>query len=194
MKIISNFKDYYDFQQGTIGIDDKVVYERINKDYRSPVEATPIFKKLVASTYRKAFAVESYELAICGVKHFVYIYEGQVYLNEAYKKIPKEHRKDLSVNDRYFEGSEVNFYRNTDLNEKHDCPVILIKNYNWDNQIIWKNPRLADFNFGRVMDPYTIWVQIYNFLLREPIITNNQTDIEKLEAHGFDKKTSFRKC
>ena len=39
-----------------------------------------------------------------------------------------------------------------------------------------------------------VWNNVSDYLLsiKEPVITDNRTDIQHLESHGFDKKTSFR--
>ena len=39
-----------------------------------------------------------------------------------------------------------------------------------------------------------VYNNVYDYLIanREPDIQDNRNDIQKLESHGFDKKTSFR--
>ena len=78
MKIISNFKDYYDFLQGEFGVDLKAVYERICKDgsgHKAGVYV-PEFMKPRPSIFHSKWEEEQYDkrrqrptlfrLAICG--------------------------------------------------------------------------------------------------------------------------------
>lgn len=58
------------------------------------------------------------------------------------------------------------------------------------------NQRLRDYEFQRVISPYEAWQKIEMFLANlatpeKPIPP--QSDIQKVESHGFDKKMSFRK-
>lgn len=56
-------------------------------------------------------------------------------------------------------------------------------------------PCLADFGFPSIISPNEMYEKIYAFLgwlKNNPEIPNNQTDVEKIIAHGFDKRTSFR--
>lgn len=57
-----------------------------------------------------------------------------------------------------------------------------------------ENPILADTWIPSLIPAEEIWNNISDYLLsiKEPKIVDNRTDIEHLEAHGFDKKNSFR--
>lgn len=64
-----------------------------------------------------------------------------------------------------------------------------------DIKATW-NQRLRDYEFQRVISPYEAWQKIEMFLANlatpeKPIPP--QSDIQKVESHGFDKKMSFRK-
>lgn len=59
----------------------------------------------------------------------------------------------------------------------------------------WAIPYLSKYGFASWYSPEKIWTDIYTFigwLNDNPEIPNKQTDLEKLQAHGFDKKVSFR--
>lgn len=56
-------------------------------------------------------------------------------------------------------------------------------------------PCLADFGFGGYIEAHDMYERIYAFLgwLKDnPAPPDDQTDKEKIVAHGFDVKTSFR--
>lgn len=57
-----------------------------------------------------------------------------------------------------------------------------------------ENPILKDLPITGLLPAEEIWQGIYDYLLKmkEPKIVDNRTDVQHLESHGFDKKTSFR--
>lgn len=57
-----------------------------------------------------------------------------------------------------------------------------------------ENPILADTWIPSLIPAEEVWNNISDFLLsiKEPKIVDNRTDVQHLESHGFDKKTSFR--
>lgn len=63
-----------------------------------------------------------------------------------------------------------------------------------DNSYFVYNPLLKYTYFRSFIDPKEIWDNIYEFLssLKDKLIVDNRSDVEKLESHGFDKKISFR--
>lgn len=95
MKLISNFRDYYDFLQGSYGIDPKVIYERIcltavgdkwkkaglyKPDYTKPEWGQPDYLDRPTRTVEEAW------LAICGKIYCVYIHEKRFYFGHEYEK------------------------------------------------------------------------------------------------------------
>lgn len=83
----------------------------------------------------------------------------------------------------------------TDINEKLNCPVCLVRGsiYGRVGEAEYINVRLSDFGIGQIISPNDMYIMISNFLTREKKIVDNRTDVQKIESHGFDKKTSFRK-
>ena len=79
-------------------------------------------------------------------------------------------------------------------NVNHRKPVLICDTYNGkaiENAI----PILSGFGIPSILDAHKIFQDIYAFLgwLKDnPEIPNNQTDKEKVVAHGFDVKRSFR--
>lgn len=78
MKIISNFRDFYDYLNGVYGIDEKIVYERICSTENAEGKW---WKSGVHKADHLDFPTEYkfYMLAICGVIYCVYYYNRKFY-------------------------------------------------------------------------------------------------------------------
>jgi hypothetical protein len=200
MKLISNYKDYYDYLIGAkYGIDEKAVYERIcstegndSKWYKSG-----IYRPLFLDNLRD---YDCWEIHFCGTRYYGHFYDGQYYYGkEAMNYIPARikngaHSHRGMCSEPILTGGTINNEFGLtrlveDYNEKHNCPVLVSHSYNG----LIKNPKLLDFGFNKIISPDEAFLKITNFLLREKPVVNNQTDKEKIVSHGFDTKTSFRK-
>ena len=200
MKVISNFKDYYDHQVAKFGIDTIVNYERICYHLdRDKWEKRGVYKPGHLSftgpeSYNRFF---SYMIAFCGKIYTVGMYNRRAYFGEdVLKEIPVSSKWGTMDNSRYSVAkSEYKWHSTeTDLNNLHDCPVLLVRKVAGSDtlQAYIKNPRLADYGFQKVVSPEYAWTCINDFLINKPEIANNQTDKEKIHSHGFDLKHSFR--
>src|ERR1019366_5578082 len=90
MKIISKYKDYYDYLQGVYGVDEKIIYERIDG------------KK---SLYKPVFTpnkLETFVFAICGYIYVVNIYNGKFYFGQDVKIIMKVRYEGTNYESWYF--------------------------------------------------------------------------------------------
>lgn len=185
MKIQSKYKDYYDYLQGIYGIDDKLFLDRSKGSTMNKMEIDNLKNG------------DGVQLAIMGLLFTMIYYNGKWYTKKGLYNIGKEFKYnkafiDVEVNEKTGlpkEFKDVEFVL-TDLNYKYDCPIIRVK-YNWSGEINLF-PRLADYNFGTVIPPEDIWINLYNWLSRVKEEPNIQTDKEKIVSHGFDLKTSFR--
>jgi len=99
---------------------------------------------------------------------------------------------------RIRELSYVNF---TDLHRELGSPIIWVGLYPGKRVVgreetVIINPTLRKIEFQKVKDPYTAFQDIdyfiSNFMGRMPEMVVLSND-DRLEKHGFDKKTSFRK-
>lgn len=200
MKILSKYKDYYDYLTGIYGVDPKLVLDRrkgarIDK-FRSP---------------------GGFSIAICGnlVQGF---YDGEkCYCGDSLLKVGEEvevkeyfrgigFQKEKKVKIKYTtyslvghipEEHEVTLYREpqeTDLNEQHDCPILLVTS-------TWRNdyepfPRLEDYGIGAVYSPNEMFTMLSSWLSQKITeaenIVDTRSDEMKLESKGFNKKCSFR--
>ncbi len=224
MKIISNFKDYFDYLQGVYGVDEKVIYERTpysKVDSKGNWIKTPVFKpsyKDNENISKRNTKREAHIIAICGVMYHVFIlnrgksfYFGlnsKEYKEGKYKHITSKLDKETF---KWFEeeiysvsgshgfgyhgiGKENKFHlKETDLNEKENCPVLLLSSNRSKLSVVAKNIKLSDFGISQIISPHDVYVMISNFLSREVPVVDKRTDIQKIVGKGFDKKTSFRK-
>lgn len=203
MKIISNFKDYYDHQVATFGIDPMVNYERVcwQLGRKDAWEKKGVYKPSHLSfTGPEAHNKFFFELiAFCGTIYAVGMYKGRAYYGEDMNEIPPFYSGKRGTMDecRWADSLPLRDYHRlpTDLNRQHNCPAILLHHTYGHPRKLYafvKNPRLADYGFSKVVSPQYAWTSINNFFLHQPEIPNTQTDKEKISAHGFDLKHSFR--
>ena len=226
MKLITNFKDYYDFLQGEFGIDPKAVYERICKDGSGNKIGlyVPVFKRPKPSFFEREWDEEQYDneqkkhklylIAVCGTIYCVVeqggtlthgptswddgageftdrmdVFLGSKKTHELIARYPRDIGLDM----------RVYHLKRTSLNEQYKCPVILLERYH-DGDLYANvlNPRLSDFQFAKAMPPKQMFLAITNFLLKDRPIEERKMDPkdrnkQRILAHGFDLKTSFRK-
>lgn len=221
MKIIDRNKDYYDYLQGIWGQDPKAVYVRsgskvfsaddrpifLSKEIPDGVHAwqgelvltcgftehriyvensgdglviEPFFKRTVERTPDGAPLTLD-----CSVK--TWMRKCPAFYGDHYSNMPSKERF-TSVTVR-------------NLTEKPDPR--LLRRYGYDYKFLcygmpdikkhYDNPILSSFPLT-VIPAGEVFVGIQDFLLNrdEPDTADRRTDIEKLEAAGFDRKTSFR--
>lgn len=208
MKIISKYKDYYDYLAGINGIDNLVILDRTS--------FTPIPKDFILKGAEDTVVT----LNICGWVVEVLRKEGKFYSGKSLEdfdikdyKSPKWDEKDS--NDYYHvecNKGQVLSIRKTpyryickgcvDVNTLANCPI-LVEDYDVlgipKNSFIkvgskryGKFPRLLDYGISTVFPPGEIWNMLYNWIIKTKYIPDNQTDKEKIISHGFDIKKSFR--
>lgn len=199
MKLISGFKDYYDYLIGAkFGIDEKCIYLRVT-EVSMPFTHSPVlftkraFKSIGLPEYANSFMVFIGDLEFKGVHYNGnFFYDREKALSGIPNNVIEKSRISSIKNEDWWSGKEQDFFgrikTKISLTEKYNCPVVI----NFSGEII-KNPKLIDFQFGKAMDAETAFIKITNFILREKEIINNQTNKEKIISHGFDWKTSFRK-
>ena len=197
MKIISKFKDYYDYLQGIYGIDDKLVLDRRSKD--------GLFKLEDVRGSGVDFESQVLYFFIAGQSYYMEYYKGKLYYTlEERKGLQAKLDKDkTAANKKVFNRWRYSFWNEklsekvwnrqnklSTLNFKKREPIIL--KY---NGIIYTNILLKEFNFPKIVPPTKMFEDIslfLGYLVDHPPIPNKQTDIEKLDSHGFDRKKSFR--
>ncbi len=197
MKIISNYKDYYDYLAGVQGIDEKIVYERIQvaKKYNSSWVKGGIYKPLhldIPETENERVII-----AICGTVYTVLYDNGNYFFGSEIEAHIAQKKKTMFGMDLREAAQLAAIHQNpTKLNNKYQCPVLRC-HYSYTNEEGLEadllNIRLSDWRIGKILPDEEIWLQISQFLSKEKPIIDSRTDKEKIEGHGFDYKKSFRK-
>lgn len=194
MKIISKYKDYYDFIAGIYGIDSAIIYDRhFQKVSEKSTEKVVIWEKAsIENTVAERYFA-TWLFAICGKFYFIAKCDNQFYFGgEGWELLPNIIQLPTSYSCRksdYSLGSGWHL-KETDLNDKYGCPILLLKTPFMPK---FKNPKLADYGFAKFIDAKDMFAIISTWLVKEDIVIDNRTDIEKLQNAGFDKITSFRK-
>lgn len=201
MKIISKYKDYYDYLSGTWGVDPKLVLDRREFDNLEFFSYDP----------------KEVTLFICG-KTINGFWDGEsFYYGEALSKFGEIHERKYWGFRRETEPSRVvefefksegKFQSVTKRYEilvdivnnikqhniKENCPILMRNPYG--NDKFYKFPILSKMNIGSVLPPEVIYQMLVDWLSERNSEAEkrpeNLTDVQKLESKGFDKKESFR--
>lgn len=202
MKIISNYKDFYDYIQGKYGQDDKVILNRITEIGKRDGKGNFTFKKQSFKLPDTQFDGRVYTFYFFGEEMIILTeYKGKLYTEEELynmwiwrdywsgemRVIPENKRKKDRKPFKPTEWSKSMIGINKTLN----CPIVLCLGNNSPHTYI-KYPNLSLFKMGSYLDPESIYLNLYNWLTQEPDPPKEITNKEKILSHGFDLKHSFR--
>lgn len=193
MRIISPFKDYYD---GMAAYDDgyNLIYRRINK--------TPT---LISLPFRLPYYCYSYyNHTYRRIGHWIG-FAGTVYpMLEVYKDGKLKYIYDMEIARKEIRTSWdydkyeafLNPKNVVDIFDKHG-PTWIISGQPYKYPIvIIENPRLLDFKFQEVLPAHIAYNELNKFMCNRENPTKPVPEMSndiKIEQHGFDLKTSFRK-
>lgn len=229
MRILSNFKDFYDFV--VTEPDNKKVYNRMTmevvfnkEDHERAPERTFLSKKESRWYYHEIGKTMEFDMgfisvvAFCDKLHQYFQYDNLIYWR--YEDIPESVIKKITpksstwyrwrsrnYEDRMWNnpmddmlhyktiGWIVNRHTKepikTNLNKLFDSPIVFVGHPKYTKMII--NPKLNDVGFNKVITPTEAYQDVYNWIpYHEPDTTTNPDDMDRYQAKGFDKKTSFR--
>lgn len=196
MKIISKIKDYYDYMVGIYGMDPLIVYDRRDMN-TTGVE------------YPNQNGYDSRIFYICGRIYKLYYYKDNVYhtVDEliTLNKLLKEDGQDYLLTNRWrgiTTSAKDHFDKvngKTDVNYKYKEPVLMFdkilfhRGTNYDRSA-YCVPLLREYGLVKYIPAEQMFQDVYSFLskLKDIDIPDNQTDVEKITSHGFDKRISFR--
>lgn len=221
MKILSKFKDYYDFvgaQYG--GGDPKIIYERKPLAKLNESGTTPNLKITISGnvpdnylTHTRGRSFTSFDFDV----RLLIICDGQYGLikhkNAAeYVIFTEEHLKlfgkySSSKLEPLLSNNQNPYW--TRVCREVSAPVFVIDSISFDSYRNNKRtlsispvcPKLSDYGMPSIVSPEQMYQNIAYFLGNTilsptpdnlPHTTIPQTDSDKLIAHGFDKKQSFR--
>ena len=190
MKIISKYKDYYDYLVGAkYGIDNKIVLDRREGFSFSEYDLKANIDKF-----------DIHKFAICGnIYECLVNKQGKIYWGEKARPFVKEKRSWWGNNELRVEGKLFHIDpRPTTLNDQLNCPILYMRDSrvcHTDKELIKRSrkfPQLKQTGIASLLPPEEIYIMLYNWMNKTPEIKDNRTDLEKLQSKGFDKRTSFR--
>ena len=216
MKIISPYKDYYDYLIGVYGEDPLIILDRRNHQQ-------PTWRFNHRHGYINEPISTKYTLFIGGwLVDFIH-YGNQFYYGEDVLNIP-----DLKLKENYYLGFNENIYSNELKNDfwvfiqdGNSNPIKIFKKpvkinfkfnfleiiglikfeYNYklekyDCILICPYLKLSDIQLNKFISAETIYQWIYDYISesnsKKEQHLDLRTDTQKLEGKGFDKKISFR--
>lgn len=192
MRIISKFRDYYDSVQRT-GIDKSTIYMRNEIEGEVPTE-------LLIGTWHGWSAAPHGVIGFCGKLYPYYWLSEPGFFGKGKFVYTLEESLACPIREKTYNWKEL-LQKLFDLaNKKVEFlhPVFVLKHIHWSTRkpVFTWNAQLKEFSFEHIVDPYTAYQSIYQFLASlaapEPKMVETSDEV-RLEAHGFDAKFSFRK-
>ena len=199
MKIITKYKDYYDYLIGVFGEDPKLILDR-------------------RGDTNKFILNDGEVIIVCiGNKRIEGIYKDNTFhYGKALKKFHKEQimsswktyawgrkydiTKDIYYTYEYIKGHCREFVLskvilNTTLNTENNCAILLYRT-NIKGELVEasKFPILKDLNIPSILSARDAWIILNDYLssqIKEPIVPIGDDNV-RIQSHGFDLKTSFR--
>lgn len=194
MKIISKYKDYYDYLVETYGEDPLVILDR--RDFAQP-DFTGVDMEVI-------------HLYICDLHIVGLIKNRKFYYGKAIEPfaIPMKHNsKWINRNpERDIYCVKINNKiepiiakpEKCIVNSKLECPILMSRNlahlYRQKDDIYryFKFPILSQLGIGSVLEPEKIWMMLTEFLSKKDTFVDNRTNNEKIINAGFNLVESFR--
>ena len=197
MKIISDFRDYYD-SAVAYGYDDRITYVRYARTVPEPPDFNGHF-----------IEPEHFLLSVCGQAFAGYFgtnpdgTQGFTLVQNLPQTAPDHYlRTTRTPWDEYWTPDWRNWLGNaelllqTDWSEVHQQYETPIFSYCYLHGLII-NPNLRNSGFQRIQDGATVYQAIEMYLAALADVPASPvrplTDVEKTIRHGFDPKHSFRK-
>jgi hypothetical protein len=197
MKIISKYKDYYDYLMGIYGVDEKIVLDRTEFDTWSFSEGVTTFfiaGKRIDGYYREAdarwfFGEELVKLEPQKKKYSRWYYRYRSKYTGPKNDLRVVHIKTAN-SDRLVPTYPDLREDETKTNEKHNCAIMCTSGIAND---YLKYPKLLLTGIVKILPPQDIYLMLCAWLAPKDVTADNRTDKEKIISAGFDTKTSFRK-
>ena len=180
MKIISKYKDYYDYLVGIYGEDPKIILDRRESEQLY----LPLFPDKITLVIA-GLVIEGYY-----VNNKIHYGERLLPYQQKYKYWKPKKENGIIIDRDYY--SLVPFKDDKQLNKKLDCPILYLRY----NRTPVKYPILHLLDLPSFIPAEEMYQMLYQYLSNQlsekEDKVDNRNDIEKLEAKGFDKKESFR--
>jgi hypothetical protein len=194
MYIIDKNKDYYDHFSYIYGIDKAIVFDRRNS------VVVDDDKLVTLSVYHRAYRDDkNYLLLEAGSIQYLFglhefeldNYNDVLDYSIRLVKIFRDHKHYFDSPLSLRRVSLPYIWLRSKLEDKED---IDFSELHADNDRVVNLPILKDCKLTSLIDAEEIWRELQNYLssMNNESKVDNMSDIEKVESHGFDKKTSFR--
>ena len=213
MKIISKFKDYYDYKVAEYGIDENLVYDRRNGTIVDRQRISPEESNLALYS----------TLYVGGEVVHLFITQNKIYTHFDLVDIERKKRKYYFFDGyclKFRDGKQYEYKSNLWLGyfsdtadfirenngfhireethlsweELSKIPLLLItSDYRTKNQKVYINPNLQEL--GIYIDPDFVWQHIVQYLSDLKTQAEQSPELPnelKIDSKGFDKKRSFR--
>lgn len=206
MYIVDKNKDFYDYYGAVLGVDKSITYDRRGSTI---ISDDTLFHLSGSNTRsRNHYIGTDHPMFILEVGTIQYLfkvtdilYRKTPFGNEPYTgtytlvKFFKENINKLGKEITLAKANRIlpnNWWRIKDFRDK-EIQALSELNISEDHCIV--NPILRDTSLVAQLDAMNIWIYISNYIsskYNDKTITINNSDIDKLINHGFDKKISFR--
>lgn len=187
MKIISKFKDYYDYLTGIYGIDPKLILDR-----RDMLLNTDLTKN---SKYLLKIGTHVIDIFVDEFGNIIYGEDLKSICNndnwhKNYITIKSYNRHHYIYFD-YFKLTELEL-----SNDKQAVSLYHFRYFDTRRELLKGYPNLLKLGLNKICSAKNAWIYISNFLSKELTKSEKQVPIGddnlRLLSHGYDLKTSFR--
>lgn len=191
MKIISKYKDYYDYLQGIYGVDEKLVLDRRKSDHPS-YYSDGIYRFLIGGL--KVDVLHKNDSFYCGESDMIKLggtrIENPRQPNIISYRIPYV---DSLGNSKPISICVTPYGESRGSSRFDEYAIYMVQ----DAYSCLPYPRLEQYGIQKVLKPHDIWIELSAWLgkqatKREPEVPVGDDKVRILSA-GFDLKTSFRK-
>lgn len=213
MKIISKYKDYYDYLSGIWGEDPLITYVRKSTDIPfstySDCSKVKIYigGMLVEGLLYKGIFYYGDDLRVFTSKIPYYLTMGKSSfsssrLGKEYGNVTLDKDSVVFIARNTLRDGQIDPYRDMfilnkpiidtqKVNERENCPVVLEI-----NKKFYKNPILKEVKLNSFLPPEQVYRLTSDWLSLQWTKAEDKpdlrTNVQKVESHGFDSKTSFR--
>ena len=213
MYIIDRNTDFYDYLSNVYGVDKGIVFDR-RGSVRLTDDWLSSFFSMVSVKYVEKDD-QYFILEVGTVQYLIRAYDPK-WIKASFDKVSSFKIEIVRVfhNNKHRYGPPISI-RNVRLSHVHWWFSIKSKNDTWDHYVQTESyeelfiaphhrhtsptkvdlPILAGTKLTSILNPDELWKELMNYISsqgNDKDVSIPMTDVEKVEQHGFDKKTSFR--
>lgn len=194
MKIISKYKDYYDYLQGIYGVDEKLVLDRRESDH-------PMY----LSNGIVRFMIGNCLVDVLNIDGVFYAGDKDMIKLGGRPNVDAETKEITSYTVEYKNGygniqrsvMTVRPYGGKTQRTDHlEYGIYMVNQKSKYDDKVCPYPRLDQYNVQKVMSPEALWLEMSNWFSQE--ITRKEATVPvgddnvRILSAGFDLRTSFR--